>query len=236
MTWHQAAYTVSGIKPQMRARPDIRPAIRNVGIKPKLRAFTDIDALNHYTFTPRTRAHPDIGQTSISNFNGLASAAEAGACKKCRVTGKYYEKEARSFTGTTPTAPACCCMSSEESAPTTVTAVIIIGSSTAGLRPEERERDGQRHHHRAGRPPASRRTSDVTSIDTSKPDAGTDPETMSIEEIRCELAAYRPSTRPEVVVIEEWMARRMQLWRRLDRPDRWPASTRGTDGDCSTNC
>jgi hypothetical protein len=90
MTSHRAAYTVSCIKPQMRARPDIRPANHNVGIKPKLRAFTDIDALNHYTLTPQTRAHPDIGPSRISKTNGLASAAEAGSCKKCRVTGKYY--------------------------------------------------------------------------------------------------------------------------------------------------
>ncbi len=31
-----------------------------------------------------------------------------------------------------------------------------------------------------------------------------------------ELAGYRPGTAAEVVSIEEWMARRMQLWRRLD--------------------
>jgi hypothetical protein len=74
----------------MRARPDIRPAVRNAGIKPKPRAFTDIDALKHYTFTPQMRAHPDIGPSRISKINGLARAAEAGACKKCRVTGKYY--------------------------------------------------------------------------------------------------------------------------------------------------
>jgi hypothetical protein len=120
MSPHRAAYTVSCIKPQMRARPDIRPAIHNVGIKPKLRAFTDIDALNHYTLTPQTRAHPDIGPSRISKINGLASAAEAGSCKKCRVTRKYYVKRTPSFTGTTPTASACCCMSSKETAPTTV--------------------------------------------------------------------------------------------------------------------
>ena len=81
MTPHRAAYTVSCIKRQMRARPDIRPAVRNAGIKPKPRAFTDIDALNHYTFTPQMRAHPDIGPSRISKINGLARAAEAGACK-----------------------------------------------------------------------------------------------------------------------------------------------------------
>jgi hypothetical protein len=100
MSPHRAAYATSCIKPQTRAHPDIRPAIRNVGIKPKLRAFTDIDALNHYTLTPQTRAHPDIGPSRISKINGLASAAEAGSCKKCRVTGKYYVPVARSFTAT----------------------------------------------------------------------------------------------------------------------------------------
>jgi hypothetical protein len=99
MTSHQAAYTVSGIKPQMRAHPDIRRANHNVGIKPKLRAFTDIDPLNHYTFTPQTRAHPDIGHTRISNINGLASAAKAGSCKKCRVIGKYNGRAARELHG-----------------------------------------------------------------------------------------------------------------------------------------
>jgi hypothetical protein len=111
MTSHRAAYTVSCIKPQMRARPDIRPANHNVGIKPKPRAFTDIDALNHYTFTPQTRAHPDIGQTSISNFNGLASAAEAGSCKKCRVTRKYYATVTHKLHRHAPTVPAACFVS-----------------------------------------------------------------------------------------------------------------------------
>ncbi len=39
---------------------------------------------------------------------------------------------------------------------------------------------------------------------------------MTIEQIRAELAGYRPGNQAEVVTIEEWMARRMQLWRRLD--------------------
>ncbi len=122
MTSHRAAYTVSCIKPQMRARPDIRPANHNVGIKPKLRAFTDIDALNHYTLTPQTRAHPDIGPSRISKINGLASAAEAGSCKKCRVTGKYYVPSHTSFTDTTPTAPAWGFVSSTRHCTHTVTA------------------------------------------------------------------------------------------------------------------
>jgi len=40
-------------------------------IAPKVRAFTDIDSLHHCTITPKPRAHPDIGQTRISNINGL---------------------------------------------------------------------------------------------------------------------------------------------------------------------
>jgi hypothetical protein len=125
----------------MRARPDIRPAIHNVGIKPKLRAFTDIDALNHYTLTPQTRAHPDIGPSRISKINGLASAAEAGSCKKCRVTRKYYVTRTPSFTGTTPTASACCCMSSKETAPTTVLPIIICIEQHRLMGRRNRDRD-----------------------------------------------------------------------------------------------
>jgi hypothetical protein len=44
----------------------------------------------------------------------------------------------------------------------------------------------------------------------------TDIETMTLEEISRELAAYRPGNAAEVIAIEEWLARRMQLWRRLD--------------------
>jgi len=48
------------------------------------------------------------------------------------------------------------------------------------------------------------------------PDAGTDPETMSIEAVQAELGAYRPGNAAEVVSVEEWLARRRALWRRLD--------------------
>jgi hypothetical protein len=55
------------------------------------------------------------------------------------------------------------------------------------------------------------------SIEPAQPDAGmTDPETMSLEAAQAELGAYRPGNAAEVVSVEEWMARRMQLWRRLD--------------------
>jgi hypothetical protein len=134
MTPHRAAYTVSCIKRQMRARPDIRPAVRNAGIKPKPRAFTDIDALNHYTFTPQMRAHPDIGPSRISKINGLARSAEAGACKKCRVTGKYYVAEARKLHRHAPTVPAACFVSSTRDCTPTVTAVIIGVEHRRGLR------------------------------------------------------------------------------------------------------
>jgi hypothetical protein len=125
MTSHRAAYTVSCIKPQMRARPDIRPANHNVGIKPKLRAFTDIDALNHYTLTPQTRAHPDIDPSRISNINGLASAAEAGSCKKCRVTRKYYVPHTHKLHRYAPQLLLRASCQAQSLPPTTITAVII---------------------------------------------------------------------------------------------------------------
>jgi hypothetical protein len=56
----------------------------------------------------------------------------------------------------------------------------------------------------------------MTSTDASQPDAGTDPETMSLEDLARELAAYQPGNRAEVVSNEEWLARRVRLWRRLD--------------------
>jgi len=58
---------------------------------------------------------------------------------------------------------------------------------------------------------------DMMSTEPAQPDAGTNPETMTIEEISRELAAYRPGNAAEVIAIEEWLARRMQLWRRLDQ-------------------
>ncbi len=87
-----------------------RPSTMSV-IAPKVRAFTDIDSLHHCTITPKPRAHPDIGQTRISNINGLASAAEAGSCKKCRVTRKYYATEAHKLHRHAPTASASCFVS-----------------------------------------------------------------------------------------------------------------------------
>jgi len=58
----------------------------------------------------------------------------------------------------------------------------------------------------------------MTSTERAMPDAVMTPvEAMSLPEISRELAAYRPGTAAEVIAIEEWMARRMQLWRRLDQ-------------------
>jgi hypothetical protein len=51
---------------------------------------------------------------------------------------------------------------------------------------------------------------------TAKPDAVTDVDEMTIETVQAELAGYRPSTAAGVVAIEEWLARRMRSWRRLD--------------------
>jgi hypothetical protein len=48
------------------------------------------------------------------------------------------------------------------------------------------------------------------------PDAGTDPETMSLEDVARELAAYRPGNQAEVIAIEAYMARRARLWAQLD--------------------
>ena len=110
-----------------------RPSTMSV-IAPKVRAFTDIDSLHHCTITPKPRAHPDIGQTRISNINGLASAAEAGSCKKCRVTRKYYVSAHTSFTDTPPQLLLRASCQSNRDCTHHRTAVIIIGSSTAGLR------------------------------------------------------------------------------------------------------
>jgi hypothetical protein len=49
------------------------------------------------------------------------------------------------------------------------------------------------------------------------PDAGADINQMDLAEVRAELAAYRPSTAEAVVTVEEWLARRRALWRRLDQ-------------------
>jgi hypothetical protein len=58
---------------------------------------------------------------------------------------------------------------------------------------------------------------DMTSTtETAMPDAGTDPETMTIEEISRGLAGYKPGTQAEVVEIRAYMAQRARLWRRLD--------------------
>jgi hypothetical protein len=48
------------------------------------------------------------------------------------------------------------------------------------------------------------------------PDTGADPETMTLEEVSRELAVYQPGTQASVVSTAEWLARRRQLWRRLD--------------------
>jgi len=107
-----------------------RPSTMSV-IAPKVRAFTDIDSLHHCTITPKPRAHPDIGQTRTSNINGLASAAEAGSCKKCRVTRKYYVSGHTSFTDTPPQLLLRASCQSNRDCTHHRTAVIIIGSSTA---------------------------------------------------------------------------------------------------------
>ncbi len=44
----------------------------------------------------------------------------------------------------------------------------------------------------------------------------TDIETMTMQEVQRELAGYKPGNRAEVIAIEAYIARRMQLWRRLD--------------------
>jgi GTP cyclohydrolase FolE2 len=46
--------------------------------------------------------------------------------------------------------------------------------------------------------------------------ASTDPESMSLEEISRELAAYKPTTQAAVVTVEDWLTRRRALWTRLD--------------------
>src|SRR5260370_12202100 len=101
------------------ARPSTMSAIA-----PKVREFTDIDSLHHCTITPKQRAHPGIGQTRISNINGLARAAETGACKKCRVTRKYYATEAHKLHRHAPTASASCFVSSTRDCTHHRTAVI----------------------------------------------------------------------------------------------------------------
>jgi hypothetical protein len=53
-------------------------------------------------------------------------------------------------------------------------------------------------------------------ISNTMPDAGTDPETMSLEAVQAELAGYQPATEFGVVDLEAHRERRRALWRRLD--------------------
>jgi hypothetical protein len=39
---------------------------------------------------------------------------------------------------------------------------------------------------------------------------------MDLPAVQAELAGYRPGNAAEVVSVEEWLARRARLWRRLD--------------------
>jgi hypothetical protein len=39
---------------------------------------------------------------------------------------------------------------------------------------------------------------------------------MNLAEVQAELAGYKPGNQAEVVTIEDWLARRQALWRRLD--------------------
>jgi hypothetical protein len=52
---------------------------------------------------------------------------------------------------------------------------------------------------------------------TTMPAAGTDPESMSLEAVLAELQRYKPGTAFAVVRTEEYMARRVKLWARLDQ-------------------
>jgi hypothetical protein len=67
--------------------------------------------------------------------------------------------------------------------------------------------------------------------------AGTDPEAMTLEAVQAELGAYRPGNAAEVVSVEEWMARRMQLWRRQrqlkGQPIKWQGKTTQNSGAIS---
>jgi hypothetical protein len=55
---------------------------------------------------------------------------------------------------------------------------------------------------------------------------------MTLAEVSRELAAYRPGNASELVTDEEWLARRMRLWRRLDELNgiRRPAIARPVAG------
>jgi len=56
------------------------------------------------------------------------------------------------------------------------------------------------------------------STDTTMPDASPDIDVdqMDLPAVQAELAGYRPGNAAEVVSVEEWLARRARLWRRLD--------------------
>jgi hypothetical protein len=56
----------------------------------------------------------------------------------------------------------------------------------------------------------------MISTEPAMPDTMPAVEAMSLEAVQTELAGYRPGNQAEVIAIEEWIARRMQLWRRLD--------------------
>jgi hypothetical protein len=60
-------------------------------------------------------------------------------------------------------------------------------------------------------------------IDAAQPDCPNIAD-MTLEAVQRELAAYRPGTASEVVELGEWLARRMQLWRRLDALTSLPAT------------
>jgi hypothetical protein len=52
--------------------------------------------------------------------------------------------------------------------------------------------------------------------DDAKPDAGTDPKTMTFEAVLSELRLYDPATASAVLQTEEHRERRQRLWRRLE--------------------
>jgi hypothetical protein len=56
----------------------------------------------------------------------------------------------------------------------------------------------------------------MTSTDTTMPDASTDIETMTLQELEAELRSYEPATAAAVAHGEEHRERRARLWRRLD--------------------
>ena len=56
----------------------------------------------------------------------------------------------------------------------------------------------------------------MTTIVSTMPDAGTDVEAISLQELQAELQCYKPGTSSELVSTNAWLVGRMQLWRRLD--------------------